>query len=307
MPGERILEFLSTGLYISQSQGFLVVKDRSKELDRVPLDDIFSLIVSGTGQTISTNLLSNLNELKIPVVFCSNKYLPSGLLLPTQGNHLYHQRLKSQIALSTPVKKKLWQKIVKSKLLNQSFLLDRFDIEGNDIAKMAERVRSGDPDNLEAQGARKYWVLLFGNDFRRNRCLEGENTLLNFGYTILRSAVARSLVASGLNPGIGIHHDNQNNHFCLVDDMIEPFRPFIDEGVKLLSTRNLLNLSQVSRRVLTESIHSDVLFEGQITSVRNTIERCCKILVHCFEDSKMNLEFPNFDPNGVLKNVNFGL
>lgn len=231
----RIIEISDPLVSLSMLRGFLIVKVDSTEKARIAFEDIGILILNGTGATITTNLLNSLLEAGTMIVVLGNNYLPSGIFYPTNPHYLHKQKINLQIQSSKPLEKRLWQQVVKAKILNQATILSHFTTDDEkQLFELAKKVSSGDKENLEAQAARKYWQRLFGLDFRRNFESAGINSMLNYGYAILRSATARAIFASGLHPAIGIHHSNQENAFCLVDDLMEPFRPIVDFMVKKL-------------------------------------------------------------------------
>jgi CRISPR-associated protein Cas1 len=169
---------------------------------------------------------------EIPLVVCDNRHEPLAILLSLTGHHLHAGRIRAQAESAVPVRKRIWRDLVKKKIAEQARSLKRVDPPGSEgLLKLVSSVRSGDPDNIEARAARYYWPRLFGTDFRRDRSYPGLNAHLNYGYTILRSALARAVIAAGLAPSIGVGHINARNNFCLVDDLIEPFRPLVDRLV----------------------------------------------------------------------------
>jgi len=193
----RIVEVSNDKRHLSVYRGFMLVhstgEDR-KEVGRVPLDDIAALIANAHGLSYTNNLLVALAERGAPFVLCAANHNVVGMLWPMQGHHQQAHRFEAQIACSLPTRKKLWAAIVKSKLLNQAAVLQATGAAHAPVQALAKKVRSGDPDNLEAQGARKYWGLLMGSLFRRDQQADGVNALLNYGYTVLRAATARSTV-----------------------------------------------------------------------------------------------------------------
>ena len=162
-------------------------------------------------------------------------HLPAGMMLPLDAHHVQTERHRAQVDTGAPVKRRIWQGLISAKIAQQGLVLTHFTSAHGGLAPMARRVRSGDPENLEAQAAQRYWPLLFGKDFRRDRDADGVNALLNYGYAVMRAAIARSVVAAGLIPSLGVHHRNRSNPFCLADDLLEPYRPFVDWRVRRLS------------------------------------------------------------------------
>lgn len=196
-----------------------------------PIEDIGAVVIESEQVTLTSYLISSLLENKVALIVCDSRHMPSGLMLPLDGNTLQSERFDAQISASLPLKKQLWQQTVSMKIRNQGAVLRK--VNGMEIGNMlawASKVRSGDPDNLEGRAAAYYWRNLFGEDsgFVRRQDGDAPNALLNYGYAILRAVIARSLVASGLNPTLGIHHSNKYNAYCLADDIMEPYRPYVD-------------------------------------------------------------------------------
>jgi CRISPR-associated protein Cas1 len=289
----RIVELQQPGVVLSKERGCLTVQKDGETLGVIPLDDLASVLFTGFGQIISTQALLALIERNVSVIFCSENYHPAGLLLSCVGNVEQAGRLQRQVKLSTPFKKRAWQLLVQAKLLNQSRVLEKFGVDGSKIRALSARVRSGDPNNIEAQAAREYWQKLFGSDFLRNTDQKGVNSFLNYGYAVVRAAVARALVASGLNPALGIHHQQSRNAFALADDFIEPFRPYVDETVRSLGdTQNLVELMPEHKRALAQIIQTDQPTADGVTPLALCILRLAQSFVRSIESGKLALEFP---------------
>ncbi len=227
---QRIVEITKEGAFLSVERGFLNV-EIEKQLSQIPLDAIEALLLATQGATITTTLLSRLCDLGIPVVVCRDNYMPTGLLLQYEGFSMIPQRLTLQIEASLPLKKNIWKQIVSHKVANQKDVLFWAKRDCSDFDQLISHIGSGDPQNVEAQAARKYWPRLFGDSFLRDTSSKNINGALNYAYAIIRAMVARKIVASGLNPALGIMHQSQRNAFCLVDDLMEPFRPCADYAV----------------------------------------------------------------------------
>jgi CRISPR-associated protein Cas1 len=176
-------------------------------------------------------------------------HLPLGMMLPLDAHHVQTERHRAQVEAGEPARKQIWKSLVAAKLSQQGRVLDHFGIKPNGLGEMARRVRSGDTDNLEAQGAQRYWPLLFGKEFRRDRAAGGINAALNYGYAVIRAALARAVVAAGLIPSLGVFHKNRSNPLCLADDLFEPYRPFVDWRVKLLTLERAETLTLDDRAV----------------------------------------------------------
>lgn len=224
----QVVEITDPGHWLKKSRGFLQVHKRGEQVGQVPLDDIAAVLISVPGSAISTELLDQLAQRNIPLVTCGKNYLPSTWTIPVQGAVRQFGVMQAQTKLSQPRRKRIWQQIVRAKISNQAEVLGRAGEANQDLVLMARKVRSGDPDNLEAQAARAYWQRLFGTEFRRDRTASGLNAALNYGYTVLRACVARGVIGAGLHPSYSVHHRSPQNPLNLVDDLLEPFRPIAD-------------------------------------------------------------------------------
>ena len=199
-----------------------------------PIEDIGLLVLDHKRITLSSGVLEALLENNSAVITCDSKSMPQGLFLPLSGNTIQNERFRDQLAASLPLRKQLWQQTIRYKIANQAAVLEKCTGEKPKCMTIwAENVKSGDPDNLEARAAAFYWKTLFASieGFTRNREGIYPNNLLNYGYAILRAVIARALVSSGLLPTLGIHHHNRYNAYCLADDIMEPYRPYVDELV----------------------------------------------------------------------------
>lgn len=291
----RIIEISDSQVSLSQLRGFLLVKIEGTEKARIAFEDIGILILNGTGATITTNLLNSLLKVGVMVVVLGKNYLPSGIFYPTDPHYLHKQKINLQIQSSKPLEKRLWQQVVKAKILNQATILSHFSGEDEkQLFELAKKVSSGDKENLEAQAARKYWQRLFGENFRRNFENTGINSMLNYGYAILRSATARAIFASGLHPAIGIHHSNQENAFCLVDDLMEPFRPIVDFVAKRISEENkeITELTPEIKRNLTKILSLNLSTSIGTTSIFNCLTMLCQSFVRSLENGESVLNLP---------------
>lgn len=225
----RIIDISEAGARLSLRNEQLVIRRDESPDATVPLEDLALLLVTHRAITLTQPLLARMSELGTVLVVCGGNHHPAGLLLPVAGHTLHTQRLRAQIAMTEPKRKRLWQSIVRAKIRAQGRTLR--DLRGDDggLIALASRVKSGDPANVEAHAARRYWPLIFKDpEFRRRAGADGANALLNYGYAVLRAAVARAVVSSGLHPALGLQHSNRENPFCLADDLMEPFRPLVD-------------------------------------------------------------------------------
>lgn len=292
MPG-RIVEIAEEGRHLSVRRGFLVVKEDREELGRVPLDDLAAVIANSHALTFSNRLLLALAERKVPPVVCGSNHMPAALFWPLEGHHRQAQRMAAQVALSKPRQKQIWQQIVRAKISAQAEALESIGENGQDLAAMAARVKSGDPDNLEAQAARRYWPRVLGSDFRRDRKEGGANSLLNYGYAVLRATVARAVMGSGLHPGFGIHHHSQANNLPLLDDLMEPFRPCVDLAVWNLVRAGQLDLAKPAKAYLAGLADWDFALSGTTSPLSLCIEALAGSFARLALDEAKTLVFPD--------------
>ena len=265
--------YIKNKAYLSYTNNLIKIKTEDIE-NTVCLDDIDTILVENYHTTISTALLAQLSKSDISVIFCDEKFMPSSILLGINKNSRTTKIQKAQVLLSKPKLNQIWQKIVYSKVENQSKVLKIFSIKENYLDSLLPRVKSNDKEHIEAVAAAYYFKELFDSDFSRNSLLDGRNSALNFGYTIFRSSICRYLVAHGLNPAFGIHHSSELNAFNLADDLIEPFRPIIDLFVK----RNIKKDTELSSAIkveLLKLLDEIVIYDNQ----RVQISYCMKQIV----------------------------
>lgn len=291
----RIVEVADDRRHLFLSRGFLVVQDTEgerKELGQVPLDDVAAVIANAHGLSYTNNLLVALAERCAPFVLCAANHNAVGMVLPIDGNYQQAKRFDAQIAANQPLIKRLWAEIVKSKLQQQAAALEATGAPFVPLSALVRKVRAGDPDNFEAQGARRYWGLLFGEDFRRDQQAGGLNSMLNYGYTVLRAATARAVVAAGLHPTIGLHHSNEGNAMRLVDDLMEPFRPIIDLKVWQLHKQGEGQITPDSKRALVRTLYDDMQTSAGATPVMVCAQKLATSLAQVFMGEKNKLDLP---------------
>ncbi len=255
----RVVDLSSEGLHVAVHRGFLTVRRDREEVGRIALDDIGGVIAHAHGLTWSNTVFTRLSERAVPVVLCAQNHAPVACVWPVAGNHLQGARLNAQANAPRPLAKRIWRDIVVAKIRMQGSVLASVGAEPGAFAMLARKVRSGDPDNVEAQAARRYWQALMGPDFRRDRAAEGANSLLNYGYTVLRATLSRAICAAGLHPSIGLHHANRGNAFALADDLMEPYRPLVDRAVYNLVQDGCLDVSSQAKSALAALTALDLL------------------------------------------------
>ena len=258
----KTLEFSTPGTRLSVSHRQLVIDRPDQPKVTRPIEDLGVVIVDDVRATYTQSVFLELLDAGATVLVSGRNHLPVGIMLPLDAHHVQTERHRAQIAAKEPVKKRVWQALIRAKIAQQAAVLTHFTGGHAGLAHMAGRVRSGDPDNLEAQAAQRYWPRLFGAVFRRDRDADGVNALLNYGYAVIRAAVARAIVAAGLIPSLGVHHRNRSNPFCLADDLFEPYRPYVDWRVKLLmgdETNPPPDLSQRETRAALLSLFNETV------------------------------------------------
>lgn len=291
----RIVEIADDQRHLFAHRGFMVVKETSgdrSELGQVPLDDIAAVIANAHGLSYTNNLLVALADRGVPFVLCSANHNAAGMLIPIEGNFEQSRRIDAQILASKPIHKRLWASVVRCKLTQQASALEATGQPTTPLTALVKKVRSGDPDNIEAQGARRYWTLLFGQAFRRDRNASGVNGLLNYGYTIFRAACARAVIAAGLHPSIGLHHSNAGNAMRLVDDLIEPFRPVVDLKVWLLDQAGESTVTPDTKRALVHTLYDDMQTSVGVTPVSVCMQRLAISLAQVYLAERDDLELP---------------
>lgn len=291
----RIVEVADDRRHLSMSRGFMVVQDTEgtrKELGQVPLDDIAAVIANANGLTYTNNVLVGLCERGAPFVLCAANHNAVGMLLPIDGNYQQAKRYDAQIEASKPTHKRLWADVVRAKLQQQAAALEAAGAPTAPLTALAAKVRSGDPENVEAQGARRYWTLLFGDDFRRDQNGGSLNGMLNYGYTVLRACTARAVVAAGLHPTLGLHHSNEGNAMRLIDDLMEPFRPVVDLKVWLLARNNEREITPQTKRALVRTLYDDMQTSSGATPVTVCAQRLATSLAQVYLGERDKLDLP---------------
>ena len=265
----------------------------------IPIEDIGVMVLDNKQITITQGVLAALLNNTVTVITCDNKRMPTGMLLPLSGNTLHQERFRNQIEAAVPLRKQLWQQTVKAKIENQAFCLQKNTSKSfAPLHVLARSVRSDDADNNEAQAAAYYWKNIFPNlpDFTRDKEGTPPNNLLNYGYAILRAVIARALVGSGLLPVYGIHHHNRYNAYCLADDIMEPYRPFVDDLV--VKTTNKKEIpTELTTELKQEMLMIpvlDVLIGGKRSPLMIAAGQTTASLAKCYNGESRNIAYPSF-------------
>lgn len=282
----KTVEFSTPGTRLSVAHCQLVVERPNLPKVTLPIEDLGVVIVDDIRATYTQAVFLTLMEAGATVLVTGRDHLPAGMMLSLDAHHVQTERHRAQVESSVPVRKRAWKEIVRAKIKQQATVLSYFTGDHGGLAPMARRVRSGDPGNLEAQAAQRYWPRLFGKTFRRDRETEGVNALLNYGYAVVRAAVARAIVATGLIPSLGVHHRHRGNPFCLADDLLEPYRPYVDWRVRRLagdSEHPVPDLSEKKTRAMLLSLLNETVCVGgrrepMLIALHTSAVSLCRVL-----------------------------
>lgn len=292
---KRIVEISSGPARLSVANRQLVIERKDQSKATVPCEDVGVLLVDHPAVTYTHGVFTALTDAGAAVVLCGGDHLPSTLMLPVTGHTVQTERYRFQLGASAPLKKRLWQAIVSAKLRQQAVVLRAVTGADAGLSAMASRVRSGDPDNLEARAGQRYWPRLFGAGFHRKRDGPPPNNLLNYGYMALRAATARTLCAAGLLPTLGIHHHNRYNAFCLADDVMEAYRPCVDLKVHALVRDRPASpdIDRDTKRVLLGIFNDVIEVGGRRTPLLLALHATAASLARSFADGDPSLALPN--------------
>ncbi|HHT04320.1 MAG TPA: type II CRISPR-associated endonuclease Cas1 [Bacteroidales bacterium] len=273
---------------------------KSRAVKVIPIEDIGVVVLDNKQITLTHGLMEKLLENNCALITCNSKRMPYGLMLPLAYNTTQTERYRNQIEASLPLKKQLWQQTVEAKINNQAHVLST--TTGSVVKNMHKwrsDVKSGDPDNYEARAAVYYWANLFPSidGFVRSREGVPPNNLLNYGYAVLRAVVARSLVASGLLPTLGIHHRSKYNAYCLADDIMEPYRPFVDNLV-IEIMQSSSDISEITKEHKSELLNIpvlDVIINNKRSPLMVAMQQTTASLAQCFMGEVRKIKYPSFD------------
>lgn len=262
----------------------------------VPVEDIGVMVIDNPQITLSSGLLQALQENNVAVITCDYRHMPQSLLLPIEGHSTQQERYEVQLEASEPLKKQLWAQTVSQKIKNQAATLNGLSLSSDYLIPLHRNVKSGDSDNCEATAAVYYWQTIFRhiNGFVRHREGPPPNNFLNYGYSILRGTMARSIVGAGLLPTLGIFHRNRYNAYCLADDLMEPYRPYVDEIVYRMIEEfgPVEELQKEHKAVLLKIPAMDVVMDGEKSPLMIATQRTAVSLVKCYEGSQRKLLYP---------------
>lgn len=281
-------------LSLKNQQLVIAYRDSPDESRTVPIEDVGVVLLENQQSFITLPLLNALVDNEVQVVVCNSKGMPNAMINGMNTNNLQGETLRNQIACGEVLKKQLWKQVVEAKIKNQASLLNSIGEEGNVLKPFYTNVRSGDLDNREGIAARIYFQRLFGDNFIRDRDLPGINAMLNYGYSILRAATCRAIVSSGLLPAIGIHHHNRSNAYPLADDLMEPFRPFVDGVVYDLLVRGEIELSKNVKGELISMLYVDTMYEKIKRPLCVGLSMTTASVVKCLSKEINTISLPSF-------------
>ena len=299
---KRTVDISSGPAHLRIENDQLVISREDLEDRTIPAEDIGILLIDQQRTIYTHAVLVRLMERGACVVLCDEKHLPCGLLLPMEANELLTQRLRKQIDVSRPKEKRLWQQVIRAKIAAQATNLAAPAIRSPDAGKLRmliDSVASGDPGNVEGQAARIYWPAFLGDGFRRARGGAWPNSILNYGYMVMRASVARAIAGAGLHPAFGIHHHNRGNAFCLADDLLEPLRPLVDAAVYGITAGNRPEgepgVTPQAKRVLLALLARDVELAGQSGPLMVQLHRMAASLWECYAGERDTLDLPTYN------------
>ncbi|NOZ34685.1 MAG: type II CRISPR-associated endonuclease Cas1 [Chlorobi bacterium] len=281
-------------LFVKNKQ--LYVKDKIIDKERmIAAEDIGYIIFDNKQITYTHSVMQLFSKNNTAVIFCNDKHMPTSMMINFESHHLHGQHADAQLKASEPLKKNLWQQTIKAKIQNQAAALDYFKKNGNALREISKHVKSGDTTNRESYAARIYWNQLF-NNFIRHKDGKQPNSMLNFCYTILRSATAKSIVGSGLLPALGIHHRNKYNAYRLADDIMEPYRPFADRIVKETFAKfpDYKDLTKEIKFDLMNVLTTDTRFKKVTRPLSVGLSMTTASLVKCYKGETKNIAYPVF-------------
>lgn len=286
--------FFSNPCYLSIKQKQLVIHLREEDVQKqLPLEDVGYVILENPQITISMGAIQEMAENNVAVIFCDSKYMPTSMLFHLDTHFIQQERFRYQVNASVPLKKQLWQQTIKAKISNQAAVLNEKGKDDQSLRQMAEDVLSGDSTGREAKAARVYWKRLFGPDFGRERFGDWPNPMLNYGYAIIRAATARALAASGLLNTLGIHHRNKYNAFCLADDIMEPYRPWVDKEVhRIYGQDEHPELTKAHKAALLNILTHDTIMGMDKSPLMIALQRTAQSLAQCFEGKRKQVLYP---------------
>lgn len=286
--------FFSTPFSLGLRNGQMIArtKEAPDQERSIPIEDIGVVVLEHPQNSVTLPLLNALTDHNAAVILCSDNRMPHAMLMPLDSNSTQGESYRAQTEASEPLKKGLWRQIVEAKIRNQAALLAKLGKDADRLKPLYCNVKSGDSDNREGAAAKIYWSELFGKEFVRKREGTPPNNLLNYGYTILRAAVARAIMGSGLFPALGIFHRNRYNAFPLADDVMEPYRPFVDDTVCKLFSESRVQLDKETKAELLRILFVDTRFGKLLRPLEVGLSLTTASLAKCFNGTQKKVVYP---------------
>jgi CRISP-associated protein Cas1 len=292
---KQIVEISSARTHLSIQYGQLLLRQDGRDDYSIPCEDIGILLVDHIGVTYTHSVFTELLAKGAAIVLCGGNHHPSGLLLPVESNSVQTERFRYQIQAKEPLKKQLWKQIIRAKIRHQAKIVGKASSVYKALLALREHVRSGDPSNIEAQASKKFWSVYI-QDTAFSRDIDGlpPNNMLNYGYMVMRAAVARAICSAGLLPCLGIHHRNRYNAFCLADDIMEPFRGYVEKKVRDICKSDGIpdQLNQSIKAKLLEVLYENVTISDFTGPLMVALHRTAASLQRCFAGEQMELDLP---------------
>lgn len=290
---KRIID-ISEQAYVYMKHKQLMLERDKKVIASIPIEDLGVVILQHHAIVITQAVIIACQENNVVIIFCNAQHLPYSAILPiSDANSLHSKVIQEQVKITLPVKKRLWKQIVQYKIQEQALTLKLLNKKYQPIKYLSMKVKVGDKENHEAQAAKKYWKLLMGDDFRRDPNLGEVNALLNYGYAIVRAMTARAIVGSGLHPALGLHHHNQYNGLCLADDLMEPFRPWVDYYVyQLIEDDEPLEVNQENKQLLLGMLSQNVIWKDKTLPMMVASHHLMASLKRAYKDKREKILYP---------------
>ena len=292
MPKQTLVFENLVQLSVQNSLLKITYKDDPENITYRAIEDLAIILIDNHSASLTTPLIGKLSEQNVAVVFCNEKHMPASMLMNLDANTLQEKYFRLQLEAPLPLKKQMWKNVVEAKIKNQALHLKALGKKYDRLLKYATNVLSGDTSNREGLAAQYYWKELFGKDFIRDRFGEHPNDFLNYGYTLLRAATARALMASGLLPSLGIFHRNYYDAFPLADDIMEPYRPFVDQIVYKLHCNNKKKLDKEVKKIFLEMFYANVPFGEQMVQLGTCLTYTTASVAKFFMGETENLVYP---------------
>ena len=293
---KRIIDIGDTA-YLHLKHQQLLIDKRGETVGQIAIEDLGVLILQHPAIVLTQQVIIACQKNKVVIVFCDEKHLPYSVILPIAESHTLHNKiLKQQMAITEPTRKRLWQQIVQHKIRQQAKTLDLLGKDSTRLNRLVTQVKTGDSSNCEALAAQAYWKLIFGKAFKRDVDMEGINSLLNYGYAIIRAMMARSICGAGLHPTLGLFHKNQYNALCLADDVMEPFRPWIDQRVYQLAQQQAsVEVNQYSKQSILELLNETVIHGDKKMPFMIATHYLMADLKRCYNNQQKKLFYPELE------------